>query len=66
MRSKVTISELYYSKHHAAKRYDLEFGSHTTEIFENSLKNLKNHEAHLCMVGPSQVPRPTSKSKWVG
>ena len=43
-----------YSKHHAAERWDLEFGSNTTEKFENSLKNLKTHEAqvflNVCLV----------------
>ena len=34
---------MFYSKHHAAERWDLEFGSNTTEKFENSLKNLKTH-----------------------
>ena len=33
----------FYSKHHAAERWDLEFGSNTTEKFENSLKYFKTH-----------------------
>ena len=39
------IFKKFYSKHHAAERWDLEFGSNTAEKFENSLKNLKTHEA---------------------
>ena len=35
---------IFYSKHHAAERWDLEFGSYTTKTFENSLKNLKTHK----------------------
>ena len=31
----------FYSKHHAAKRWDLVFGSNTTEKFENSLNFFK-------------------------
>ena len=34
---------VFYSKHHAAERWDLEFGSNTTEKFENSLKYFKTH-----------------------
>ena len=41
----VISMHLFYSKHHAAERWDLEFGSNSTEKFENSLKNLKTHEA---------------------
>ena len=33
----------FYRKHHSAERWDLEFGSNTTEKFENSLKYLKTH-----------------------
>ena len=29
-------ARMYYSKHHAAERWDLEFGSNTTEKIENS------------------------------
>ena len=35
----------WYSKDHAAERWDLEFGSNTKEKFQNSLKILKTHEA---------------------
>ena len=38
-------ARMYYSKHHAAERWDLEFGSNTTEKIENSRKKLKTHEA---------------------
>ena len=33
---------MFYSKHHAAERWDLEFGSNTTEKIENSLKKIEN------------------------
>ena len=37
----VKIIQPFYSKHHAAERWDFEFGSNTTEKIGNSLKNLK-------------------------
>ena len=35
----------FYSKHHTAERWNSEFGSNTTEKFENSREKMKNHEA---------------------
>ena len=46
------------------ERWDLEFGSNTTEIFENSLKNLKTHRKKFQWVFTffSSVWKPNSKS----
>ena len=38
---------LYYSKHHAAERWNLELGSNIKDKFQNSLKKLKTHEARI-------------------
>ena len=40
------IFKKFYSKHHAAERWDLEFGSNTAEKFENSLVSYQDEIFH--------------------
>ena len=36
----LSLTTSFYSKHHAAERWDLEFGSNITKKFENSLSDV--------------------------
>ena len=70
------IEMIFYSKHHAAEGWDLEFGSNTTEKFQNSLKKIENSQgAAKCVLKffsevwnfsslfESRNPNPTSPQR---
>ena len=47
VRKSICSHILYYSKHHGAEKWDLEFGSNTTGFFfKHQGKKLKTHEAN--------------------